>query len=167
MSENSLFKNINKIKQRVKMELLSNQKVLKYIAYDDENPLSLPDIDDAQALINDRIYLNPIAWDKTIQEVKTFLLSNIRVATVRNSQQFADIYLYVYVISHNDIYDLEDGTTRVWNICDELMESFHNTFGKVGNEGIGKCHFRSMQEIISRKDYYAVELQFVFTEFKI
>lgn len=167
MAENSLFKNVNKLKERVKMELLSNQNILKYIAYDTEDPLIGPDIDDAQSLLRDRIYLNPMAWDKTIEEVKTFLLTNIRIAPVRYSQQFADIYLYIYVISHNDIYELGDGSTRVWNICDELMESFNGAWGKVGNEGIGKCQFRSMNEVTSRKDYYAVELQFVFTEFKI
>ena len=167
MAENSLFKNVNKLKERLKMELLSNQKILKYIAYDDENPLKQPDIDDAQSLIGDRIYLNPVLWDSTIEKVQTFLLSNIRIAPVRSSQQFVDIYLYVYVISHNDIYELADGSTRVWNICDELMEAFNGTFGRVGDEGIGRCEFRSMNEITSRKDYYAVELQFVFTEFKI
>lgn len=163
MGENTLFKNINKLKQRVKKELLSNQNILKLVKYNVDDPLSEPDVDDAQSLLNDYIYLNPVVWDSVIDDTRTFILCNIRVAPTRNSQQFVDVYLYMYVICHNDIYDLENGETRVWNICDELMGSFNKTWGN----GVGACQFRSMNEVTSRKDYYAVELQFVFTEFKI
>lgn len=160
--QNTLFKNLNKLKERVKREMLSNQNILKLVAYNTDDPLSEADIDDAQALVNDHIYFNPVVYDDTIQDTRTFILTNMRVSSIRGSQQFANITLYIYVISHNDLYELVDGSVRVWNIADELVQSFHKKF----ENDIGCAHFKQMFEITSRKDYYAVELQFEFTEFK-
>lgn len=158
----TVFKRVNELKNTIKEHILSNQNILKYIVYNEDNPLDLPDIDDPQSLLNDYIYLNPIVWDSTIQNVRTFLLTNVRVAPNRKRNEFAEVYLYFYVISHNDIYELENGDTRVIAICDELMETFDSSYGN----WIGECSFNSFQEITSRKDYYAVELQFTFTDFK-
>lgn len=156
----TIFARINELKSLIKEHLLSNQDLLKLIVYTEDNPLELPDIDDPQSLLNDYIYLNPIVWDSTIQSVRTFLLTNIRVAS--RSNDYADVYLYFYVISHNDIYELENGDTRVFAICDEIMRSFDSSYGN----WVGKCSLKSSQEVTSRKDYYAVEMQFVFTDFK-
>lgn len=158
----TIFKRLNELKGTIKEHILSNQNLLKMIAYTDENPLDLPDIDDPQSLINNRIYLNPVVWDSTITDVGTFLLTNIRVSAIKRGSEFADVYLYFYVISHNDIYTLENGDTRVLSICDEIAKSFDSSYG----HWIGKCELRSAQDITTRKDYYAVELQFVFTDFK-
>lgn len=156
----TIFARINELKGLIKEHLLSNQDLLKLIVYADENPLELPDIDNPQSLLNNYIYLNPVVWDTTIQNVKTFLLTNIRVAS--RSSDCADVYLYFYIISHNDIYELGNGDTRVMSICDELMKSFDESYGN----WLGKCSLKSSQDITSRKDYYAVEMQFIFTDFK-
>lgn len=158
----TIFKKINDLKSIIKERLLSNQNLLKMIVYNEGNPFDLPDIDDPQSLLNNYIYLNPVVWDSTIQEVRTFLLTNFRVAPNRVNTAFADVYLYFYVISHNDIYSLENGDTRVISICDELMKSFDSSYGN----WVGKCCMNGFQEITSRKDYYAIELQFKFSDFK-
>lgn len=158
----TIFKRLNELKSTIKEHILSNQDLLKLIVYTDENPLDLPDIDDPQSLVNNRIYLNPVVWDATIENIGTWLLSNIRVSSLKKGSEFADVYLYFYVISHNDIYNLENGDTRVLAICDELTKSFDSSYG----HWIGKCSLNSAQDITTRKDYYSIELQFVFTDFK-
>lgn len=160
MTKGTIFARVNELKGLIKEHLLSNQNLLKLIVYNDDSPLELPDIDDPQSLLNNYIYLNPIVWDSTIQDVRTFLLTNIRVASI--SKDYADVYLYFYVISHNDIYELGNGDTRVWAICDEISKSFDSSYG----HWLGTCDLKSSQEVTSRKDYYAIEMQFVFTDFK-
>lgn len=158
----TIFKRLNELKTTIKEHVLSNQNLLKLIAYTDENALELPDIDDPQFLINNKIYFNPVVWDSTILDVGTWLLSNMRVSSIKRGSEFANVYLYFYIISHNDIYTLENGDTRVLAICDEITKSFDESYG----HWLGKCELHSAQDITTRKDYYSVELQFLFTDFK-
>lgn len=160
MSENNLFKELNKLKEEVADKLLSNQNILKLLRYDSDNPLGEPDIDNPQELLDSYIYLKPRAYD-TQWSTRSVLITRIVAKRVRGSKTYADIALVFTIVVHNQICLLEDGRDRMFCICDELHKSFHDE----ASFGIGKIEFEDFREVNGSSDYYSNDIVFKVTVF--
>lgn len=157
---NSLFKELNKLKTKVADEILSNQTILKLIRYDNDNPLDQPDIDNPQELLDSYIYLKPRAYD-TQWTTKSILTTNCVARGVRNSNTYAEISLVFMIVIHSEILTLENGEDRMFDICDELHKSFHDS----SDFGVGKIEFADFREVNGSSDYYTAMMSFKVTAY--
>lgn len=157
----NIFDEVDNLKLRVEQEVLSNQRLLKLVSKTSSNPLSEPDIDMVSSLIDKYIYFKPKAYN-TIQGVQSFLLTDVIIASIRNSSNYADIKLIFRIIVHNELFELYDGKTRAYQIAKELNASFNNEYGT----WVGKCKLDSCYPLEVPSDYQGIQLVFTMTDFK-
>lgn len=161
-----IFEQLDILQERIQDEIMLNQNLLKLIYYPVDNPLNQPDINDVQSLIDDFIYLKPIAYENVIQQGKTILLLSFSIKNTPHRTDFVDISFVIRVISHNTLYNVEIDNrikTRVHVICSELNKSFLNAEGK----WLGKCEFKHWGGFTTSQDYYGVGLTYEVTGFKV
>lgn len=160
MIENTLFKGLNDLKYEVKDKMLSNQSLLKLLRYSSGSPLEEPDIDNPQSLLDDFIYLKPRAYDTQWSQRGVIMVTQT-ADRISGSKAFSDIYLVFTIAIHNEILILDDGSDRMYCICDELHKMFNNN----PNFGIGKIEFDNFRETKGATDYYTSNLVFSVTSF--
>lgn len=160
-----IFEKLDILQERIQDEIMLNQNLLKLICYPIDDPLTMPDIDDVQSLIDEYIYFKPIAFENVVQEGKTILLLSFRINNTRNRTDYVDISFYLRIISHNTLYNVEIDNairTRVHAICSELNKSFLNARGN----WLGKCGLEGFDGMVTAQDYYGVVLKYSVTDFK-
>lgn len=160
-----IFEQLDVLQERIQDEIMLNQNLLKLIYYPVDNPLSQPDIEDVQSLIDKYIYFKPIAYEDVVQEGKTILLLSFSISNTAHRTDFIDINFIIRVISHNALFNIEiDNKTRrrVHAICSELNKSFLNAKG----EWLGKCEFKHWGGMTTAQDYYGVGLTYEVTNSK-
>lgn len=162
MKIENIFDEADNVRERVKREILGNQELLKLVSINHDNPLSKPNIIGASSLVDKYIYFTPRVYDTTIMGVQNFLLTDIVIASVRNSIKFADIKLIFRIIVHNSLFELEDGKSRANQIASRLMSCFASKTGT----WMGKCEFLSGNSIEVPSDYQGLQLVFSMTDFK-
>jgi hypothetical protein len=97
------FDTINKLYLPLKDMFRSNQNLLKYIAYDSDDPLSEPDIEDIEGLFDTRIWFRPKATS-TITNMETDVIVTFLVKPTNSSILYGDTYLQFDIISHNKLF---------------------------------------------------------------
>lgn len=160
-----IFKQLDILQERIQDEIMLNQNLLKLIYYPIDDPLTMPDIDDVQSLIDEYIYFKPIAFENVVQAGKTILLLSFSIKNTPNRTGFVDISFVIRVISHNTLYNVEIDNairTRVHVICSELNKSFLNARGG----WLGNCEFKHFGGMTTAQDYYGVGLTYEVTDFK-
>jgi hypothetical protein len=80
----------------------SNQNLLKYIAYNEDNPLDQPDIEDIENLFDSKIYFRPKALN-TITEKGTNVITTFKAIPTRNSLSYNDFLITFLIIVNNDL----------------------------------------------------------------
>ncbi|MGL5152640.1 MAG: hypothetical protein ACRC7N_18965 [Clostridium sp.] len=160
MIKNTLFKNLNELKYKVKDKLLTNQNLLKLLRYSDGNPTINPDIDNPQSLLDDFIYLKPRAYS-TQWSQRGILLFTQTVDMISDSRIYADVYLIFTIAIHNEILILDDGRDRMYCICEEL----HKMFNANSDFGVGRVELNNFRETKGATDYYTADLVFSVTNF--
>lgn len=160
-----IFEKLDILQERIQDEIMLNQNLLKLICYPIDDPLTMPDIDDVQSLIDEYIYFKPIAFENVVQEGKTILLLSFSIKNTTHRTDYVDISFVIRVISHNTLYNVEIDNrirTRVHAICSELNKSFLNARG----DWLGKCEFKHFSGMTTAQDYYGVGLSYEITDFK-
>lgn len=124
------FDTINKLYLPLKDMFRCNQKLLKYIAYDSDDPLSEPDIEDIDSLFDNRIWFRPKALS-TITTKSTNVITTYKAIPTSNTQSYNDFLVTFVIISHNDLLLLADESKcfRTINIATEIDKYLNNAKG--------------------------------------
>lgn len=157
----NIFDEMDKIKSQIKDRVLSNQNLLKYIYYGDDDPLSEKDIEDLSLVVDKYVFFKPKMLD-TLKEQKAYLTLTTSGSPDYSGERITNVTFTFNILTHLEIYDLADGSTRAWRICKELSDLFTNTNGS----WIGNCEMEDFYEVAEvSNEYYCIALKFVMSDF--
>lgn len=157
----NIFDEIDKIKSQIKDRVLSNQNLLKYIYYGDDDPLSEKDIEDLSLVVDKYVFFKPKMLD-TLKEQKAYLTLTTSGSPDYSGERITNVTFTFNILTHLEIYDLADGSTRAWRICKELSDLFTDTNGS----WIGNCEMEDFYEVAEvSNEYYCIVLKFVMSDF--
>lgn len=140
-------------------KVLSNQKLCKYLYYDNRDPLSQPDITDTkEAIFSDkrrqRLFVTPFTVDVTDQTktTLTIMLDNFSIDPKNN--YYEDLSVYFVIACNVRLWELDDGDNGEIRLrVNGIWEELNNTFKIQGNIGLGKNYF-SYGRIQKFNDYF-------------
>lgn len=157
----NIFDEMDKIKSQIKDRVLSNQNLLKYIYYGNDDPLSEKDIEDLSLVVDKYVFFKPKMLD-TLKEQKAYLTLTTSGSPDYSGERITNVTFTFNILTHLEIYDLADGSTRAWRICKELSDLFTDTNGS----WIGKCEMEDFYEVAEvSNEYYCIILKFVMSDF--
>lgn len=157
----NIFDEMDKIKSQIKDRVLSNQNLLKYIYYGDDDPLSEKDIEDLSLVVDKYVFFKPKMLD-TLKEQKAYLTLTTSGSPDYSGERITNVTFTFNILTHLEIYDLADGSTRAWRICKELSDLFTDTNGS----WIGNCEMEDFYEVAEvSNEYYCIVLKFVMSDF--
>ena len=161
-NKENVFDCINKFEDHIKDVVLSNQNLLKLIALPNDNPYDEPDIDNVSALVDDYIYFKPVAFENTVEDQKCFLLLNMTCIPIYNKSNYITLSVEFYIIVHNKLIKLEDGSNRMYKICSEIQNSLNEATG----DWLGEIKFSDFRNSIVPTVYYGSTLKYKLTQFR-
>ena len=157
----NIFDEMDKIKSQIKDRVLSNQNLLKYIYYGNDDPLSEKDIEDLSLVVDKYVFFKPKMLD-TLKEQKAYLTLTTSGSPDYSGERITNVTFTFNILTHLEIYDLADGSTRAWRICKELSDLFTDTNGP----WIGNCEMEDFYEVAEvSNEYYCIVLKFVMSDF--
>lgn len=157
----NIFDEMDKIKSQIKDRVLSNQNLLKYIYYGNDDPLSEKDIEDLSLVVDKYVFFKPKMLD-TLKEQKAYLTLTTSGSPDYSGERITNVTFTFNILTHLEIYDLADGSTRAWRICKELSDLFTDTNGS----WIGNCEMEDFYEVAEvSNEYYCIILKFVMSDF--
>lgn len=157
----NVFDAMDTIKAEIKERVLSNQKLLKYIYYGTEDPLLEEDLEDLSQIVNRQIFFQPKMLD-TLKEQKAYLTLTASGAPDYSGERITNVTFSFNILTHIEIYELADGSTRAWKICRELSDLFTDTKGS----WMGNCEMEDFYEVAEvSNEYYCIVLKFVMSDF--
>lgn len=157
----NIFDEMDKIKSQIKDRVLSNQNLLKYIYYGDDDPLSEKDIEDLSLVVDKYVFFKPKMLD-TLKEQKAYLTLTTSGSPDYSGERITNVTFTFNILTHLEIYDLADGSTRAWRICKELSDLFTDTNGS----WIGNCEMEDFYEVAEvSNEYYCIVLKFIMSDF--
>lgn len=157
----NIFDEMDKIKSQIKDRVLSNQNLLKYIYYGNDDPLSEKDIEDLSLVVDKYVFFKPKMLD-TLKEQKAYLTLTTSGSPDYSGERITNVTFTFNILTHLEIYDLADGSTRAWRICKELSDLFTDTNGS----WIGNCEMEDFYEVAEvSNEYYCIVLKFVMSDF--
>ena len=162
ISNENIFDEVQNVRNTVMEKILQNQNILKLVAIPSPDALSQNDIENVGALIDNYIWFKPKVFEATVKDVKCFLLMDINVTATRNRSNYSDIKIIFRVIVHNDLFELDNGKARSYEIAKHLTDMFQSEKGS----WIGKCEFLSCYQLETPFAYQGIEVAFSVTDFK-
>jgi hypothetical protein len=161
----NIFDRLGDLKNEIKDRILHNQELLKLLKYDNEDPLSNPDIsmDDVLNMVggDGNIFFQPRAVD-TIETNKSIITMKIQGRSNRIGTHHADISLIFVALVNYNCNELIDGTDRINRIGSCIKNLFDDTTGAWE----GKILFKSFGDVTCPVKYASLGLEFTLTDFK-
>ncbi len=161
MAQN-IFRQIYKYKQCLIDAIFSNSNLVKYLAYDNTDPLSNNIFKNPYLLINDRLFFKPKDY-KIIKDTKSILFINFKVYKHNNSSIFKEINITMDLLIHNSLIEIdgiEDKEDRAINILEELQKGIDGQ-----SIGIGKTILSACVPIYTNDDMVSYRMEWVLTDF--
>lgn len=145
----SKFKLLNENLNKTLCRLVENKNLCKLIHYNEDNPLTKPDIQNpARLLLFEKIYPYPIAID-TEKDAATYLclaLDDFGISS--GSYGIANNKIIFNILCHNKLWKVSGGLRPFL-----IMEELDIMFNDVGGIGVGKMQFDRANFIYVAKDY--------------
>jgi hypothetical protein len=132
--------NIVEIIQR----LLESEELLKLLYYEDDDPLSKPDVPNPNSLLFNNIY--PLSKIPEAEEKQKSIISIIFTdAKLSKNQKFKDYKIYFDIMVHVDLWRIK-GSIRPYEIAQRIDDIFNELRGTELSTGkVNFCGFRSIR----------------------
>lgn len=141
--------------------LLKNQNLLKFLYYNDYNPLSQPDISNPKSLLFNNIYPLPKIQEAT-EEQKSIISVILSNAHLRDDNiKLKDYKIIFYIMSHIDLWTISGGI-RPLLISHELDTIFNEI--KV-SQFVGKVLFGDWIPKEFNNKFYGYYMSYEVTNF--
>ncbi|MFB5759102.1 hypothetical protein [Paenibacillus medicaginis] len=119
------FEQLNDYVFNTLQALIGNQNLCKLLKYNNTDPLSQPDIEDASVLIMDKIYPMPNIPGTQAEEssLLNIIFDNFKLSS--DNKGTKDGTLVINIIVHNNLW-LMNGRLRPFSILAELDKTFND-----------------------------------------
>jgi hypothetical protein len=136
-------------------KICDNQTLCKLLYYNEDNPLSMPDITDSfDKLIMNRLF--PLPFIPSITNNTGAYLCIYFGDIRKDGMQFKDIQIKFVVLCHKDSWIIADNQLRPDNIC----EAIEDEFNMASDMGIGRVLFDYRRPIQINDTYFGYEMSY-------
>ncbi|MBZ9688386.1 hypothetical protein G9F72_018820 [Clostridium estertheticum] len=154
----SKFKELNIYVQEISKKLCANQNLCKLLYYNSKDALKKEDFEDAGDLINKNIlFCNSVPPETESKTVLSIILNDFEndgsVYIRKNTISFN-------ILTHTDLWLLDDGTFRVFSIMEELDTTFNMVHNKNSADSIGRLNFKNANHIWANNKYSGYTLNY-------
>jgi hypothetical protein len=142
--------------------LINNQNLLKYVVYDETNPLDGVDLELPYVqIIGEEGRMLPYPFDNTVEQVDC---TNIRVyypeGEIDESQVIAETYVCFDIIVAKSLWLISDGQSsdiRPYKIMNEIMKTFKDK----SVDTVGRLKFTDFTHMSVNDKFHAIRLNAV------
>jgi len=160
----SRFEELNLNIDTVLMKLLSSQDLCKYLFYDEDDPMSQPNIEDTSILLFDRIYPTPVS--PTITDSAKSLITIIQddFSLAQTNTAFKTSKIIFNILCHIELWRMPGtGKLRPYSILSEIDKLFNQQRVL----GIGKLSFSNGRWIGVNDRWQGYQVAYKIYEFDI
>lgn len=148
MDTNIVF--LNKYLNDILSKIYTNQNLCKYLYYDVDNPLDMPDIIDTKILYTDKnnqkIFTTPFSIDNA-DYMKSTLTIEIYDAEVDSSNSFyKNLRFNFHIISHVRLWELASNDGECNLRTNAIIHELNNLFLRKETVGLGRNQYSYMKK---------------------
>jgi hypothetical protein len=123
---------IDKYLNDIKVKILANNDLCRLLYYNDDNPLSMPNLPDTSILyrdkLNQKLFFTPFVDDSDSEAKSTLnvVVNNFKLDPA--TKYFKDISIDFIVMIHNNLWILDDGSGEIKLRANAIWKEINNTF---------------------------------------
>lgn len=159
-TKKNIFSYLDELKKELQDYILLDQDILKLISVDNGRPLEAEDIEDIYGLVDKNIFFRPKEVD-TVLEQKCSLM--VCLSGITQGKDMMGATIEFIVVCHYDLFNLDDGNTRVF----QLLSKIHDHLGNARGSWMGELELYGFNDMINIKSgYYGFSARYKLSQIK-